>query len=278
MINETFFNVKYDTIIISAYPVLQFTVHDNETKTEFIGEITAYPDDFALYPHIKKCMLREDGHVVSYICASERQLNLHFIAYLNGIVKIEFEVQLFDKNAPINYEKMTSRLVPVTAMLNPDVDNYIQSGYICVERDDLYMHTSLKKLNITDYSPDVEIMWENIQHFPMLVALQIDSAVVNLSSMSSDSLLDITITNSTLSSLEGIQGFPKLAWLTLEGCNIPCDFVDVLRANTHNIHTIEIIQCTTLCDKGALCDIITDNGVLRNIEDYCEASGITFTY
>jgi len=136
----------------------------------------------------------------------------------------------------------------------------------------MYMPSSTKKLLLFGDVVQSEILWENIQGFRMLESFKIDSAVVNLSTMANDSVRHLIIVKSTLSSLDGIHGFPGLTGLTLEGCDIPCDFVDVLRANTHNIHTIEIIQCETHSDKGALCDIITD------IKDYCETSGIVFTY
>jgi hypothetical protein len=287
MINETYFNKKYNTFMstnVDDYSLIDITVHDNNANTMFVGVVNAYPDDFALYPLIQKCMLRESHHVVSYIRVNPRQLNLHFIAHLGGFVKIDFEVPLFDKDAPINYEHMISRLVPVTSLLNPDVDNYIQSGYICVEKDRMYMPSSTKKLLINQDMAQSKIMWENIQGFHMLESLKIDSAVVNLSTMANDSVRHIILVKSTLLSLDGIRGFPGLTVLTLEGCEIPCDFVDVLRANMHKITTIELIQCEALNN-----DMITDNGMLRNngvlynniivnIKDYCETSGIAFIY
>ena len=267
MINETYFNTKYDTSMstnVDDYSLIDITVHDNDTTTMFVGVVNAYPDDFALYPLIQKCMMRENRHVVSYIRVTPRQLNLHFIAYLNGFIRIELEVQLFDKNAPLNYEHMISRLMPETSLLKTNVNNYIQSGYICLEKDRMYMPTSAKQLRINPEMAQSEILWENIQGFRMLESLEIDSAVVNLSSMTNDSVRHLTIVKSTLLSLDGIHGFPELTGLTLEGCEIPCDFVDVLRTNANKIRTIEIIQCEV--------------AELTDIEKYCENYGIAFIY
>jgi hypothetical protein len=266
MINETYYNVKYDTIIRTDgidYSTMNIEVYDNKSGAMFNGAFDAYPEDFEIYQVIKKCMLRENNHVVSYIHPTSRQLNLHFVAHLGGFVKIEFELSLFDKKTPIIYEEMSSRLVPLTSFLNPDVDNYVQSGYICIRKDNLYMQDSQKQLHIYD-AGQYAILWESIEKFCMLDLLKIDSSVINLSCISSNSLQHLIIIDSTLTSLNGIQRLPELTHLLLENCVIPADFIEVLMANEHKISLIEIIDC--------------DEKIATEIENYCRTTGITFKY
>jgi hypothetical protein len=266
MINETYYNTKYDTVIRTDgidYSTMNIEVYSNESSAVFIGAFDAYPEDFEIYQVIKKCMLRENNHLVSYISVTPHQLNLHFIAHLGGFVKIDFELSLFEKNVPVIYKEMSSRLVPLTSLLNHTVDNCVQSGYICVRKDNVYRQNSVKYLDVYD-AGQFEIMWDNIQLFPMLNTLQINVEVLNLADISNDCVQDLLIVNTTLTSLNGIQGFPELLHLSLENCVIPADFIEVLMSIEHKICSIEMIDC--------------DEKIATEIENYCRTTGITFKY
>lgn len=303
MINETYINKKYDTIFETDnddYSLITIKVQDNDTDTLFSGVVNAYPEDLAIYPLIKKCMMREDGHVVSYIYVSDRQLNLHFIAHLGGFLKINFEVPLYDNDTPKNCQNMISRLVPA---LNPEVDNYIQSGYICLDNDHGYVQNSSTHLQI--YGSDIRdyILWENISEFRSLVSLEVDSVYIDLTFMSSDTLRHLVIAKSRLLSLDGIEGLPELTRLTIEGCTIPTDFVDVLSSYKHKITTIELIQCgrdapditpkaqrkgepkrkdpfynVDYGEIDAFRNSVFYDTFMVEIEEYCKKSGITLLY
>ena len=275
MDTETYLHTKYNTYLSldkDEDDVIRIKVVDNASGAIFECILDMIPDDVNILPIIQKCLMREQGYLISYNTSTKTILTVNFMAYLGGFVKIEFSAHLIQQNIKRDFTDMKSRILvqaksapngDLVPAKKPNKDYRVIYDTPYVENTPYVKGYMENKDAITELKITSEhhiINWENIQHTSRLVKLEIDSLSIDFREMKNNNLRNLTLSNCYLATMEGIQGFPKLTILIMEGCSIPPDFTEVLANCQHNIKTIEIQQCSV--------------GDTAKIEKYCASSGI----
>ena len=209
-----------------------------------------------------KCFRKDDGYSVS-MSVNSGTMKIIFNALVEGYLKISFEIILREKvmsndgQLTLTFNKQEQAIQQLTKRL-AQLEKLVEAisyAEICIFNQNAVTNAQnclgRLKINVTEIRiAGNDIDFSKIKLFYQLqkLTLQVVDTLTphNFKSMSNETVKELILDrlgDGNFSSLEGLDGFPRLEILTIKSCPHLRDIVKVFNSYKHKIKSIDIASC-----------------------------------
>jgi hypothetical protein len=221
------------------------------------------------YQLMTKCFRKETGYNVT-MSINSGIMKMIFNAMVEGYLKINFEIILREKvmsndsQLTMNFHRIEQQHEQTVKMLSKRL-NQLERLVDAISYSEIYMlthphtnqhnsHVLYWKINTTDLHL-MNNYWDynKIKLFYNLEKIKFQSCnditsfkSNNISNDNVQEMTLITLNSGSFRSLDGLNQFPKLQKLVIQNCSHLSEIVKIFNSYKHNIHTIDITNCTSI--------------------------------
>lgn len=226
-----------------------------------------------------KCFRKDDGYGIS-MSVNSGTMKIIFNALVEGYLKISFEIILREKvmsndgQLTLTFNKQEQAIQQLTKRL-AQLENLVEAisyaeisifHYNVIENSQGNSCLGRQKINVTEIRlTGNQIDFTKIKLFYQLQKLTLNAvnslSTPNFKSMANETVKELILENmgdGSFTSLDGLNGFPRLEILTIKSSPHVREIVKVFSSYKHKIKSIDIVSCAginnteimTYCQKN----------------------------